>query len=192
MPNSQQPDTPAIADPDSILDFWFSARVCPLWFASTPEFDAEVRRHFAVTWQAAQHGELGAWEDSANGALALVIVLDQFPLNMYRGRPEAFATEAASRDVARRAIARGFDAEPDNSRRVFLYLPFMHSEEAADQDYSVQLFAQPGMEDTLKWARHHRDIVRRFGRFPHRNAVLGRASSAAEIAYLESGEAFHG
>ncbi len=192
MPDSQLPDTPAQSSPDSILDFWFSAPVRPLWFKSTPEFDAELRRRYADTWQAARRGELGAWESSANGALALVIVLDQFPLNMYRDRPEAFATEAASRDVARRAIAHGFDTGLDNSRRVFLYLPFMHSEDPADQDYSVQLFAQPGMEDTLKWARHHRDIVRRFGRFPHRNAVLGRASSAAEIAYLESEAAFHG
>jgi len=192
MPNSQRPATPAISSPDSILDFWFSAGVRPLWFKSTSEFDAEVRQRFADTWQVAQRGELGAWEDSASGALALVIVLDQFPLNMYRGRPESFATEAAARDVARRAIARGFDGVLDSGQRVFLYLPFMHSEDTADQDYSVQLFAQPGMEDSLKWAQHHRDIVRRFGRFPHRNALLGRVSSDAEIAYLESEAAYHG
>ncbi len=192
MPNSQQPATPALCSPDSILDFWFSARVRPLWFRSTPEFDAEVRQRFVDTWQAARVNALKDWEDSASGALTLVIVLDQLPLNMYRGRPEAFATEVAARDVARRAIARGFDGALDNSRRVFLYLPFMHSEDSADQDYSVRLFAQPGMEDTLKWAQHHRDIVQRFGRFPHRNALLGRASSAAEIAYLESEAAYHG
>ena len=192
MPNSQQPATPAISSSDNILDFWFSARVRPLWFKSTPEFDAEVHRRFADTWEAARVDGLKDWEDSASDALALVIVLDQFPLNMYRGRPESFATEAAARDVARRAIARGFDGALDNSRRVFLYLPFMHSEDTADQDYSVQLFAQPGMEDSLKWAQHHRDIVRRFGRFPHRNALLGRVSSAAEIAYLESEAAYHG
>jgi uncharacterized protein (DUF924 family) len=192
MPNSQQPATPALCSPYSILDFWFSARVRPLWFRSTPEFDAEVRQRFVDTWQAARVNALKDWEDSASGALTLVIVLDQLPLNMYRGRPEAFATEAAARDVARRAIARGFDGALDNSRRVFLYLPFMHSEDSADQDYSVRLFAQPGMEDTLKWAQHHRDIVQRFGRFPHRNALLGRASSAAEIAYLESEAAYHG
>jgi uncharacterized protein (DUF924 family) len=192
MPNSQQPATPATSSPDSILDFWFSARVRPLWFKSTPEFDAEVRQRFAGTWQSAQRGELRAWEDSANGALALVIVLDQFPLNMYRGRPESFATEAAARAVARHAIARGFDNALDNSRRGFLYLPFMHSEQLSDQDYSVQLFAQPGMEDALKWAQHHRDIVQRFGRFPHRNSLLGRTSSAAELAYLESDAAYHG
>ena len=192
MPNSDQPATQAISTQDSLLDFWFSARVRPLWFKSTPEFDTEVRQRYAGTWQAAQRGELDKWEASASGALALVILLDQFPLNMYRGRPEAFATETAARDVARRAIAQGFDGALDNSRRVFLYLPFMHSEEPADQDYSVHLFSLPGMEDTLKWAQHHRDIVRRFGRFPHRNALLGRTSSAAEIAYLESEAAFHG
>jgi uncharacterized protein (DUF924 family) len=192
MPDSQQATTPAIPSPDSILDFWFSARVRPLWFKSTPEFDAEVHRLFADTWQAARVNSLKDWEDSASGALALVIVLDQFPLNMYRGRPEGFATEAAAREVARRTIARGFDGALDISRRVFLYLPFMHSEQLSDQDYSVQLFAQPGMEDSLKWAQHHRDIVQRFGRFPHRNALLGRASSASEIAYLESEAAYHG
>ncbi len=192
MPDSQLPDTSALSSPDSILDFWFSERVRPLWFKSTPEFDAELRERFANTWQAAQRGELGAWEGSANGALALVIVLDQFPLNIYRGRPESFSTEAASREVARRAITLGFDTALDNSRRSFLYLPFMHSEALVDQEYSVRLFAQSGMEDALKWARHHRDIVQRFGRFPHRNAVLGRASSAAELAYLESEEAFRG
>jgi uncharacterized protein (DUF924 family) len=192
MPNSQQPTTPAACGPDSILDFWFSERARTLWFKSTPGFDAEVHRRYADTWQAARVNALGDWEQSASGALALVIVLDQFPLNMYRDRPESFATEAAARDVARRAIARGFDGVLDNSRRLFLYLPFMHSEQPGDQDYSVQLFAQAGMEETLTWARQHRDIVRRFGRFPHRNAVLGRASSAAEIAYLESEAAFHG
>lgn len=192
MPNSEQAATPAINRPDSILDFWFAARVRPLWFKSTPEFDTEVGQRFEAHWQAAQRGELGAWEDSASGALALVIVLDQFPLNMYRGRPESFATEAAARDVARRAIARGFDRALDNGRRGFLYLPFMHSEQLSDQDYSLQLFAQPGLEDALKWARHHRDIVQRFGRFPHRNALLGRTSSAAELAYLESEAAFRG
>jgi uncharacterized protein (DUF924 family) len=192
MPSNDQPAIPVTSSPDSVLDFWFSARVCPLWFKSTPAFDAEVRQRFADTWQTAQRGEFDLWEGSANGALALVILLDQFPLNMYRGRPESFATEAAARDVARRAIARGFDSALDNSRRGFLYLPFMHSEQLSDQDYSVQLFAQSGMEDALKWAQHHRDIVQCFGRFPHRNALLGRTSSAAEIAYLESEAAFNG
>lgn len=192
MSDSQHCASPTGTGPDAILDLWFSARVRPLWFKATPEFDAELRERFAETWQAARANALDAWEDSASGALALVIVLDQFPLNMFRGRAESFATEALACAVARRAIARGFDGTLDNSQRLFLYMPFMHSEQLEDQDYSLRLFAQAGMEDTLKWARHHRDIVQRFGRFPHRNAALGRTGSADEIAYLASEAAFHG
>lgn len=191
MSASQQPH-PVIAGPDEVLDFWFSERVQPMWFQSTPVFDAELHQRFANTWQAAQSGSLDHWADTAHGALALVIVLDQFPLNMYRGQPDSFATEAASRAIARRAIEHGFDVQFNAAQRAFLYLPFMHSESLSDQDYAVRLFAQPGLENNLKWASHHRDLVQRFGRFPHRNAILGRASTAEEIAYLESEDGYHG
>ena len=179
---------------DELLEFWFSERAETHWFRSTPAFDTETRERFEPTWRAAAAGELAAWEATAQGALALVIVLDQLPLNMFRDRPEAYSTEAASRGVADRAIARGFDAglgpEYERRGRAFLYLPFMHSEDLADQDRSVALFEASGLEDNARWARHHREIVRRFGRFPHRNAVLGRDSTAEEVARLASPEAF--
>ncbi len=176
--------------PEEVLGFWFAESAVKRWFRATPEFDAEVRLRFEPTWRAAAAGALGAWEATPRGALALVIVLDQLPLNMFRDRPEGYSTEAASRDVAERAIASGFDAGFDDREKAFLYLPFMHSEALADQDRSVELFEAAGLADNLRWARHHRDIVHRFGRFPHRNVVFGRHSSAEELDWLASDEAF--
>ena len=185
---------PTITTPGSndVLAFWFAESSKPLWFDSTPDFDRTLDERFLATYRAAAAGELADWEDTPSGALALAIALDQFPLNMFRGQPESFATEAAARAVADRAIARGFDRELNPTQKMFLYLPFMHGETLADQDRSVQLFEQAGLEDSLRFARHHRDLIRRFGRFPHRNAILGRDSTPAEIAYLASPEAFHG
>ncbi len=179
-------------DPRAVLDFWFSARARKRWFSSTPAFDRELERRFGGLVGRAARGELADWEHSASGALALVVLLDQLPLNIFRDRPEAFATERAALAVAGRAVDRGLDAELDDAGKAFLYMPFMHSEELADQERSVALFAAAGLADNLKWARHHREIVRRFGRFPHRNAILGRDSSAEEIAWLQSDEAFSG
>ncbi len=181
-----------VSDPADILDFWFSDEASPRWFDSTPDFDRRLRRDYEDLWQRARRGELDHWRQSADGCLALVIVLDQLPLNMFRGEAESYATEAQARDVARAALARGFDGDLPIERRAFLYMPFMHSEDPADQALSVELFAQPGLEKNQRFARHHRDIVERFGRFPHRNAALGRASTPAEIEYLNSGQAFKG
>ncbi len=178
--------------PRDVLEFWFAPEHRPLWFRSTPEFDGDVRRRFSALWQTAASGGLVAWETTSEGALALVLVLDQFPLNMFRGAAQAFATESASRRVADRAIARGFDQNMDDEGRMFLYMPFMHSEDLADQDRSVALFEMAALNRNLEWARHHREIVRRFGRFPHRNAALGRPSTQVEIAWLGSGGAFKG
>ncbi len=175
-----------------VLDFWFSEAVRPLWFNATPEFDRELEGRFRGLWEAAAGGGLDHWQETPEGALALVIVLDQFPLNMFRGQPASFSTEAAARQVAEAAIARGFDTAMAPERRVFLYLPFMHSESLADQERSVALYDGAGHGDGPKWARHHRDIVRRFGRFPHRNAILGRESTPEELAWLASDEAFTG
>lgn len=176
----------------AILDFWYSDRVKSLWFRSTPSFDEELRERFLKTWQAASSGQLDSWAESPEGALALVIVLDQFPLNMFRGKPESFSTEAQSREVAREAVERGWDRELDASCLAFLYMPFMHSENLDDQDRSVALFEAAGLTDNLRFARHHRELIRRFGRFPHRNAILGRESSEEELNYLASREAFLG
>lgn len=137
-------------------------------------------------------GGLNDWQNNPDGCLALVIILDQLPLNMFRGTAKSFTSEAKSRDVARRAIEQGFDQKIDAARLAFLYLPFMHSEDLADQDLSVQLFETAGLENNLHFAQHHREIVRRFGRFPHRNIILGRASTPEENDYLNSKEAFTG
>jgi uncharacterized protein (DUF924 family) len=137
-------------------------------------------------------GDLDSWQNTPEGALALVIVLDQFPLNMFRGKPESFSTESQSREVARKAIAKGWDEKLEISSLAFLYMPFMHSENLEDQDRSVYLFEAAGLIDNLRFAKHHRELIRRFGRFPHRNAILGRESSEEELEYLASREAFHG
>ncbi len=180
------------ADPEQVLDFWFSADTRPFWFRSTPEFDARLRERFLDVWQAAARGELEAWNTTPEGALALVIILDQFPLNMFRGQAESFSTEALSREVAHKAIDRGWDRDLDDAGRAFLYLPFMHSEARDDQERSVQLFRDADLVDNLRWAEHHREIIQRFGRFPHRNAALGRESSGEELEWLASKGAFRG
>ena len=180
------------AYPTDVVAFWFAPDVQPLWFAATPDFDEQLRARFLATYRAAAAGQLTDWETTAEGALALVIVLDQFPLNLFRGQPDSFVTEAAARAVADRAIARGFDQALLPVQRQFLYLPFMHSETLADQERSVRLYQQPGLEESLPFARHHHALIQRFGRFPHRNAILGRPSTAEERAYLASPEAFHG
>ena len=178
--------------PDHIIDFWFSARTRPLWFKSTPEFDQELMARFEGLYQQARQGGLDTWEETPIGALALVIILDQFPLNMYRDQASSFSAEGMAREVARRLLDRDGDQGLTDEQKAFLYLPFMHSERLEDQDRSVELYEATGLEDNLRFARHHREIVRRFGRFPHRNAILGRESSPEELAYLASGKAFTG
>jgi len=168
-----------------ILDFWFAESSRDKWFNSTAEFDEEIRQRFEKTWGLARAGSYDHWEEDPEGALALVIVLDQFPLNMFRDDARQYSTEAHARAVARYAIERGFDKKFDKARRAFFYLPFMHSESLADQDYAVQLYQQAGLDDNLRFAEHHRDVVRRFGRFPHRNAALGRDSTEQELEYLK-------
>lgn len=177
---------------NELITFWFLEQVRPLWFNSTPEFDDELREHYLDTYRAALSGELAYWADTAEGALALIICLDQLPLNMFRGQVESFAGEAPSRRIAELAIEKGFDQSLDNAQKAFLYMPFMHSEDLADQDRVLELFEQAGLMDNLHWAKHHREIIVRFGRFPHRNVILGRESTAEEVAWLASDEAFAG
>jgi uncharacterized protein (DUF924 family) len=176
----------------AIIDFWFSDSCKACWFNSTPELDQLIKQNYESLWLLASQGKLKQWREDPISALALVIILDQFPLNMFRGTAQSFATESASRDVARYAIEKGFDKSLSNEQKKFLYMPFMHSEDMTDQDYSVVLFKSAGLNDNARWAEHHRDIVKRFGRFPHRNEILGRESSAEEIQWLASAEAFQG
>ena len=178
--------------PDGLLEFWFSESAAKHWFNSTPEFDALLYKLYHDIYEFAKHGHLDDWRDTALGSLALVILLDQIPLNIFRGKAESFATEEHARRVASIAIKHGFDKKLGDKQKVFLYMPFMHSENLQDQDFGIKLFEQAGLENNLRYARHHRAIIARFGRFPHRNSILGRKSSAEELAYLDSPEAFHG
>jgi uncharacterized protein (DUF924 family) len=173
------------ATPHDVLAFWRAAGP-DKWFSRDAAFDDDVRTRFLATYEAAAARAL-AWDETAEGALALLIVLDQFPRNMFRDSTHAFAADPLAREVATRAIARGFDQKVAVSERGFFYLPFEHSETLADQEHSVALNRASGDADALKWAELHADIVRRFGRFPHRNAVLGRATTPEEQAFLDGG-----
>jgi uncharacterized protein (DUF924 family) len=175
-----------LAEAPDVVAFWRAAGH-DKWFGKDAAFDEQIRMRFLPTYEGAAAGQLGAWEATAQGALALVIVLDQFPRNMFRGSPRIYAADPLARAVADRAIARGFDAEVEPALRGFFYLPFEHSEDMADQERCVALYRATDDADGLKWAEHHADIVRRFGRFPHRNKLLGRPSTAEEQAFLDGG-----
>ena len=169
-----------------ILDFWREAGP-EKWFAKDEAFDAEIRRHFLAEVEAAARGELSAWEETPEGVYALLLLLDQFPRNLYRGSPQAFAADPLALAVAERAIARGFDRAFENPERRFIYMPFMHSEDLADQQRCIALCEAADDPEGVKFAVIHRDIIRDFGRFPHRNPVLGRQSSAEERRFLDDG-----
>jgi len=181
-----------MVSPQDVLGFWFEELDRKLWFNSTPDLDNEIRDRFEGVFLAALNDDLPDWENSPSGCLALVILLDQFPLNMYRGKAESFSGEAKSREIARKAIEKKFDLQLAPEQNAFLYMPFMHSENMEDQDLSVSLYENAKLEHNLRYAKHHRGIVKQFGRFPHRNKILGRQSTDAEIAYLNSKEAFLG
>ena len=174
-----------VVAPAEVLAFWRAAGA-DKWFTKDAAFDADIRERFLATYEAAAAGAL-AWDHDAEGALALVIVLDQFPRNIFRDSARAFAADPLARAVATRAIARGFDQKIAVAERGFFYLPFEHSEELADQERCVALNRATGDADGLKWAELHADIIRRFGRFPHRNKVLGRATTPEEQAFLAGG-----
>ena len=172
--------------PAEILAFWRAAGR-ERWYEPDDTFDADVRSRFLELWRKAAAGELSSWATTNAGALALVIVLDQFPRNMFRGDIRSYSSDALAREVASRAIARGADMRVEPALLEFLYVPFMHSEHLADQLRCVELFRQTDYADNLKYAEDHADIIRRFGRFPHRNRVLGRATTPEEQAFLDDG-----
>ncbi len=171
--------------PADILAFWREAGP-EKWFAKNDGFDAEIARRFGSTHRAAHEGRLDGWADTPEGALALIITLDQFPRNMFRGEARAFASDPKALGLARRAVESGADARMPADLKSFAYLPFEHSEDLVDQDRSVALYAPIGGE-TARYAEIHRDIIVRFGRFPHRNAILGRATTPEEQAFLDEG-----
>ncbi len=182
---------------DDILEFWFGrpddagyGGKREIWFEKNDDFDAEIRDRFMTDWEAAEAGQLDPMQRTARGALALVILLDQFPRNIFRGDPRAFATDAQAREVAGAAIACGFDKALTPVERRFFYLPFEHGENLADQARCARYMREhlpPDAErdQSIEYARRHRVIIERFGRYPHRNAALGRTSTAEEIAFLD-------
>jgi uncharacterized protein (DUF924 family) len=175
-----------VVSPQDVLAFWRDAGA-DKWFKKEAAFDDAIRARFLATYEAAVTGQLARWEETCEGALALVIVLDQFPRNMFRGDARTYAADHLARAVAERAIVRGFDRETPVIERQFFYLPFEHSEAMADQVRCCVLFSATGDADHLKWAELHADIIRRFGRFPHRNAILGRVTTPEEQAFLDGG-----
>ena len=180
------PGAPEATGPLDVLAFWRAAGP-PKWFKKDAAFDAEIVRRFLGLWHAATAGKLAPWEETPEGALALILVLDQFPRNMFRNDGRTYEADALARAVASRAIARGFDQQIPHVERQFFYLPFMHSEDLPDQERCVELARGYCDDEFTKYAEQHADIVRRFGRFPHRNAMLGRATTAEERAFLDEG-----
>jgi uncharacterized protein (DUF924 family) len=177
-------------DAKEVLAFWFrNAPRDKRWFEKDDAFDREIREGFLALYEDADTGRLTRWKDSAGECLALIVVLDQFPRNMFRGTSRAFATDPLALDAARHAVQRGFDRQMQPCERLFVYLPFEHAESLAEQEISCELskplegFAET--EDVYRYALAHRDIIARFGRFPHRNAILGRASTPEETEFLK-------
>ena len=184
------------SEADEVLDFWFGREDEPgygefreAWFRKDEGFDQEVKERFGSLYERAAAGELDGWRDDARSCLALVICLDQFPRNMFRGDGRTHATDAKAVETARYAVERALDRELPPFQRMFVYMPFMHSENLEDQHRSVELFGRlaekPGATDVTSYAVGHMEIVERFGRFPHRNVILGRETTPEEAEFLE-------
>nr|WP_163502407.1 DUF924 family protein [Halomonas socia] len=174
-----------MADADDVLAFWFDELTPAQWFRKDAALDAAIAGRFGALLEAAGRGELWEWRLSARGRLAEIIVLDQFSRNVHRDTPATFANDGMALVLAQEAVTQGSDRHLDVAWRAFLYMPYMHSESLKVHDQALRLFDQPGLEENLRFEHHHRDIIARFGRYPHRNAILGRDSTAAELAFLE-------
>ena len=171
-------------NPNDIIQFWFEEIDSNNWYAKDDAFDALLLQRFGAYHAAAVAGELAEWRSSAAGRLAEIIILDQFSRNLWRDTARAFAADSMALALAQDAIAAGADQELTGAQKAFLYMPFMHSESAQIHQQALQLFSQDGMQATLAFERRHHAIIERFGRYPHRNAILGRESSPAELAFL--------
>ena len=174
------------AEPGEVVSFWLGQSE-KVWFTADPDFDEKVKRRFGEQVELAKSGAFDHWADSAEGALALVILLDQMTRNIYRDSPEMFAADGKALAVAKKAIERGFDRELSKDKRRWLYMPFMHSEDLADQERSIELFTLAELSKSVPFAVDHAEIIRRFGRFPHRNESLGRQTTPEEAAFLAGG-----
>ena len=170
---------------DDVLHFWFVELQPKDWWKSDKALDAVIAGRFGKTLELAAHGGLATWRQSAGGRLAEVIVLDQFSRNIHRGTAAAFANDALALSLAQDAVAAGIDRELPVEQRRFLYMPYMHSESPSVHEQAMTLFATPGLEQSLGFERRHKAVIDRFGRYPHRNAVLGRESTPAEIEFMK-------
>ena len=177
--------SPTTTDPAAVLHFWFDELSAAQHFAKDAALDAAIAQRFGPTLAAATRGELSGWRASTPGRLAEIVVLDQFSRNVWRDTPRAFAQDGMALVLAQEALAQGLDAQLEPAQRAFLYMPYMHSESPRVQEESVRLFTALGNPGSLHFAHAHRDIIARFGRYPHRNAALGRASTAEELAFLQ-------
>lgn len=169
----------------SVLDFWFNELKPAQWWAKSARLDAQITKRFGDLHQAAAAGELFAWRETASGRLAEIIILDQFSRHIYRDHARAFATDGMALVLSQTAIEQGVDHELTQPQKMFLYMPFMHSESLLIQNRAVTLFGQANVSNSLRIAQRHQEIIARFGRFPHRNNCLGRTSSAEEVAFLQ-------
>jgi uncharacterized protein (DUF924 family) len=177
--------------PEAILHFWFTELTPKHHFAKDAALDETIRTRFSATLEAAARCELFAWRETPEGRLSEILVLDQFSRNVYRDTPRAFAQDALALALAQELVASGQDRNLPLAQRSFAYMPYMHSESALVHAQAVELFSQPGLEDTLRFELRHKEIIDRFGRYPHRNALLGRVSSPEELAFLiEPGSGF--
>ena len=183
---------------DRVLDYWFGppdseihGTFREMWYRGGPKIDSEIAGRFGTLHERAAAGELDHWREQARSCLALILLLDQFPRNMFRGEPRSFATDAKAVEIARHAVERGYDRGHDLNTQQFYYMPFEHSEEVADQRRAVELFRAADdderKEENIGYAVEHLEIIERFGRFPHRNAILGRESTPDEIKFLDAG-----
>ena len=171
---------------DEVINFWFVESSPEQWFKKDPAFDRLVTERFNALHRAAMKCELHSWRDTPPGRLAEIIILDQFSRNIYRGREEAFAGDLIALVLSQEALYAGAHISLDTQQKAFLYMPFMHSESAAIHEIAVQLFGEPGLERNLAFELRHKAIIDRFGRYPHRNDILGRASTVEEVEFLKT------
>ncbi|PWL17792.1 DUF924 domain-containing protein [Falsochrobactrum shanghaiense] len=176
--------------PEDILNFWFSPKMRENWFVKSDEIDTEIRDSFLPAYEDARNEKMEGWKQQPESALALTILFDQFPRNMFRGSPRSFESDGLARDIAVQALDHDFDRQLSADQRQFFYLPLMHSEKLSDQKRSVELYEKLADPVSLDFARQHHDIIERFGRFPHRNKVLGRETTAEEAEFLKEHTGF--
>jgi uncharacterized protein (DUF924 family) len=171
---------------NTVLDFWFNEIDRKSWFSKDKLFDQHLLDHFGELHQAAAKGELYSWRVDVSGRLAEIIVLDQFSRNIYRDSPLAFATDTLSLCLAQEAVDRKLDQYLNPTEQAFLYMPYMHSESSIIHAEAMRLFSAPGLEDNFRFEKRHKNVIDQFGRYPHRNKILGRVSTPAEVSFLST------